>query len=91
MLRFRYGSAIYDLIAHPETQKIFVTRAKIVSSCGRQLEQSGFVGSGKLHDCRDYGGARGALSDASKHAELDLYMRIAPECISSGDSRRPAR
>ncbi|HEY2843763.1 MAG TPA: OB-fold nucleic acid binding domain-containing protein, partial [Bryobacteraceae bacterium] len=42
-VEIRYRQRYLDLIANPETQKIFVTRAKIVSSLRRQLEQRGFI------------------------------------------------
>src|SRR5580692_8322853 len=39
----RYRQRYLDLIANPEIRKVFVTRAKIVSSLRRQLEARGFL------------------------------------------------
>src|SRR5204862_7622954 len=41
-VEIRYRQRYLDLIANPETQKNFVTRAKIVSSLRGQLEPRGF-------------------------------------------------
>src|ERR1700719_4022064 len=42
-VEIRYRQRYLDLIANPDSQRIFVVRAKIVSSLRRQLEQSGFI------------------------------------------------
>jgi lysyl-tRNA synthetase class 2 len=39
----RYRQRYLDLIANPEVRKVFVTRARIISSLRRQLEERGFV------------------------------------------------
>src|SRR4029077_4988549 len=42
-VEIRYRQRYLDLIANPESQKIFLTRARIISSLRRQLEGRGFV------------------------------------------------
>ena len=42
-IEVRYRQRYLDLIANPDSQKVFMTRAKIVSSLRRQLEERGFV------------------------------------------------
>jgi lysyl-tRNA synthetase class 2 len=42
-VELRYRQRYLDLIANSESQKVFMTRAKIVSSLRRQLEDRGFV------------------------------------------------
>src|SRR6185437_10888948 len=39
----RYRQRYLDLIANPESRKIFVTRARIITSLRRQLEERGFI------------------------------------------------
>src|SRR5205814_5367548 len=39
----RYRQRYLDLVANPDARKVFVTRAKIVSSLRRQLEARGFI------------------------------------------------
>ena len=79
-VEIRYRQRYLDLIANPETQKIFVTRAKIVSSLRRQLEQRGFVEVETPMMQTIYGGAA-ARPFVTHHntLDLDLYLRIAPE------------
>jgi len=79
-VEIRYRQRYLDLIANPETQKIFVTRAKIVSSLRRQLEQRGFIEVETPMMQTVYGGAA-ARPFVTHHntLDLDLYMRIAPE------------
>ncbi|HSP69961.1 MAG TPA: lysine--tRNA ligase [Bryobacteraceae bacterium] len=79
-VEIRYRQRYLDLIANPETQKIFVTRAKIVSSLRRQLEQRGFVEVETPMMQTVYGGAT-ARPFVTHHntLDLDLYLRIAPE------------
>jgi lysyl-tRNA synthetase, class II len=79
-VEIRYRQRYLDLIANPETQKIFVTRAKIVTSLRRQLEQRGFVEVETPMMQTIYGGAT-ARPFVTHHntLDLDLYMRIAPE------------
>ena len=79
-VEIRYRQRYLDLIANPETQKIFVTRAKIVSSLRRQLEQRGFVEVETPMMQTVYGGAT-ARPFVTHHntLDMDLYLRIAPE------------
>jgi lysyl-tRNA synthetase class 2 len=79
-VEIRYRQRYLDLIANPESQKIFVTRAKIVSSLRRQLEQRGFVEVETPMMQPIYGGAA-ARPFITHHntLDMDLYLRIAPE------------
>src|SRR6202040_2609988 len=79
-VEIRYRQRYLDLIANPESQKIFVTRAKIVSSLRRQLEQRGFVEVETPMMQPLYGGAA-ARPFVTHHntLDMDLYLRIAPE------------
>jgi len=76
----RYRQRYLDLIANPEVGAIFRSRAKIVSSLRRQLDQRGFleVETPMLQPL--YGGAA-ARPFATHHntLDIDLYLRIAPE------------
>ena len=79
-VEIRYRQRYLDLIANPESQKIFVTRAKIISSLRRQLEQRGFVEVETPMMQPVYGGAT-ARPFVTHHntLDMDLYLRIAPE------------
>ncbi len=79
-VEIRYRQRYLDLIANPESQKIFITRAKIVSSLRRQLEERGFVEVETPMMQSVYGGAT-ARPFVTHHntLDLDLYLRIAPE------------
>ena len=78
--RFVTGSGIWISIANPESQKIFVTRARIISSLRRQLESRGFVEVETPMMQPLYGGAA-ARPFVTHHntLDVDLYLRIAPE------------
>jgi lysyl-tRNA synthetase class 2 len=79
-VEIRYRQRYLDLIANPESQKIFMTRAKIISSLRRQLEQRGFVEVETPMMQPVYGGAT-ARPFVTHHntLDMDLYLRIAPE------------
>src|ERR1700689_1669262 len=76
----RYRQRYLDLIANPEVRKVFVTRARIVSSLRRQLEAKGFLEVETPMMQPLYGGAA-ARPFVTHHNTLDieLYLRIAPE------------
>ena len=76
----RYRQRYLDLIANPESQTVFVTRAKIISSLRRQLEQHGYIEVETPMMQPLYGGAT-ARPFVTHHntLDMDLYLRIAPE------------
>jgi lysyl-tRNA synthetase class 2 len=76
----RYRQRYLDLIANPEVQRTFETRARIVSSLRRQLEARGFVEVETPMMQSLYGGAT-ARPFVTHHntLDVDLYLRIAPE------------
>src|SRR5499427_9206452 len=76
----RYRQRYLDLIANPESRKVFVTRSKIVASLRRQLEARGFLEVETPILQPIYGGAA-ARPFITHHntLDIDLYLRIAPE------------
>ena len=76
----RYRQRYLDLIANPEVRTIFVTRARIISSLRRQLEERGFIEVETPMMQPLYGGAT-ARPFVTHHntLDIDLYLRIAPE------------
>ncbi|MDQ6677930.1 MAG: lysine--tRNA ligase [Acidobacteriota bacterium] len=76
----RYRQRYLDLIATPESRAVFVTRAKIVSSLRRQLDERGFIEVETPMMQPLYGGAA-ARPFVTHHntLDIDLYLRIAPE------------
>jgi lysyl-tRNA synthetase class 2 len=76
----RYRQRYLDLIANPEVRKVFVTRAKIIASLRRQLEERGFIEVETPMMQPLYGGAT-ARPFVTHHntLDIDLYLRIAPE------------
>jgi lysyl-tRNA synthetase class 2 len=76
----RYRQRYLDLIANPDSRKVFVTRAKIIASLRRQLEARGFIEVETPMMQPLYGGAT-ARPFITRHntLDIDLYLRIAPE------------
>ncbi len=84
-VEIRYRQRYLDLIANPGVRDIFVTRAKVVSSIRRQLEERDFIEVETPMMQGIYGGAA-ARPFVTHHntLDIDLYLRIAPGFISSG-------
>ena len=76
----RYRQRYLDLLANDEVRKVFVTRAKIVKSFRRQLEDKNFIEVETPMMQSLYGGAA-ARPFVTHHntLDIDLYLRIAPE------------
>ncbi len=76
----RYRQRYLDLISNPESRDVFVTRAKVISSIRRQLEERGFIEVETPMMQTVYGGAA-ARPFVTHHntLDVDLYLRIAPE------------
>jgi lysyl-tRNA synthetase class 2 len=76
----RYRQRYLDLIANPDVRRIFVTRARVISSLRRQLEARGFIEVETPMMQPLYGGAT-ARPFVTHHntLDIDLYLRIAPE------------
>ncbi len=79
-IEIRYRQRYLDLIANPEVHRVFETRAKVVRSFRRQLEERGFVEVETPMMQSLYGGAA-ARPFITHHntLDIDLYLRIAPE------------
>ena len=79
-VEIRYRQRYLDLISNPDSRKIFTTRARIVSSLRRQLEERGFIEVETPMMQALYGGAA-ARPFVTHHntLDMDLYLRIAPE------------
>ncbi|MCW5963493.1 MAG: lysine--tRNA ligase [Bryobacterales bacterium] len=79
-VEMRYRQRYLDLIANPEARDTFVTRARIISSLRRQLEQRGYLEVETPMMQPVYGGAA-ARPFVTHHntLDVDLYLRIAPE------------
>lgn len=79
-VEIRYRQRYLDLIANPDSQKIFATRARIISSLRRQLEERNFIEVETPMMQPLYGGAA-ARPFVTHHntLDMDLYLRIAPE------------
>jgi len=79
-VEIRYRQRYLDLIANPDSRKVFVTRAKTIASFRRQLEAHGYLEVETPMMQPLYGGAA-ARPFVTHHntLDLDLYLRIAPE------------
>lgn len=79
-VEIRYRQRYLDLIANPEVYSVFRTRAKVVSSLRRQLEERGFIEVETPMMQGQFGGAA-ARPFVTHHntLDIDLYLRIAPE------------
>jgi lysyl-tRNA synthetase class 2 len=79
-VEIRYRQRYLDLIANPDVRKVFVTRAKVIGSLRRQLEERGFIEVETPMMQPLYGGAA-ARPFVTHHntLDIDLYLRIAPE------------
>jgi len=79
-VEMRYRQRYLDLIANPESRKVFVTRSKIIASLRRQLEEREFIEVETPMMQPLYGGAA-ARPFITHHntLDIDLYLRIAPE------------
>ncbi|MBL0158607.1 MAG: lysine--tRNA ligase [Bryobacterales bacterium] len=79
-VEIRYRQRYLDLIANPDVQKVFQTRAAVVRSFRRQLEAKGFTEVETPMMQSLYGGAA-ARPFVTHHntLDVDLYLRIAPE------------
>jgi len=79
-VEIRYRQRYLDLIANPEVRKVFVARAKVISSIRRQLEARGFLEVETPMMQPLYGGAAARPFVTHHNAlDIDLYLRIAPE------------
>ncbi len=76
----RYRQRYLDLIANPDVRRVFLTRARIISSIRRQLEERSFLEVETPIMQPVYGGAA-ARPFVTHHntLDIDLYLRIAPE------------
>ena len=79
-IEMRYRQRYLDLIANPESRKVFVVRSRIIASLRRQLEERGFMEVETPMMQPLYGGAT-ARPFVTHHntLDIDLYLRIAPE------------
>jgi lysyl-tRNA synthetase class 2 len=79
-VEMRYRQRYLDLLANPEVGKVFATRAKIIASMRKQLNERGFLEVETPMMQPLYGGAA-ARPFVTHHntLDIDLYLRIAPE------------
>jgi lysyl-tRNA synthetase class 2 len=79
-VELRYRQRYLDLIANPDSQRVFRARARMISSIRRQLEERGFIEVETPMMQPLYGGAA-ARPFVTHHntLDMDLYLRIAPE------------
>jgi lysyl-tRNA synthetase, class II len=79
-VELRYRQRYLDLIANPDSQRVFRARARMIASIRKQLEERGFVEVETPMMQPLYGGAA-ARPFVTHHntLDMDLYLRIAPE------------
>jgi lysyl-tRNA synthetase class 2 len=89
----RYRRRYVDLFANPESQKVFIQRAKIIENTRKVLHELGFIEVDTPVLQPIYGGAA-ARPFVTHHNTLDmqLYLRISPElylkrCLVGGLER----
>jgi lysyl-tRNA synthetase class 2 len=89
----RYRRRYVDLLANPESQRIFILRARIIEYARRVLTERGFIEVDTPVLQPIYGGAA-ARPFTTHHNSLDmqLYLRISPElylkrCLVGGLER----
>ncbi len=76
----RYRRRELDLIANPETRQVFITRAKVISTIRRFLDDEGFIEVETPVLQPLYGGAMARPFTTRHHVlDRDLYLRIATE------------
>src|SRR6202034_2443868 len=79
-VELRYRQRYLDLIANPDSQRVFRARARMISSIRRQLDGRGYIEVETPMMQPIYGGAA-ARPFVTHHntLDIDLYLRIAPE------------
>ena len=85
----RYRQRYLDLIANPDVRKVFVTRARIISSLRRQLEARGFIEVETPMMQPLYGGAA-ARPFVTHHNTLDIDLYFSSWVWSPGHRIRVA-
>ncbi len=76
----RYRQRYLDLIANPESRRVFLLRSRIISELRRFLEENGFieVETPILQPVASGANARPFVT-YHNYLEMNLYLRIAPE------------
>ncbi|MDQ7038812.1 MAG: lysine--tRNA ligase [Aquificota bacterium] len=76
----RYRQRYLDLIANPESRRVFILRSRVISELRRFLEENGFVEveTPILQTVASGANAR-PFTTYHNYLEMNLYLRIAPE------------